>query len=58
MQNITGALSQAAAAALTGTMAVRFGYREIFNANMILALIAAFLVLVLLFPKRHFISRS
>jgi len=43
VQNIVGALSQAGSAALTGMVIVRFGYGFVFNANGILAGLAAIL---------------
>jgi MFS family permease len=43
-QNIVGALSQAGSAALTGILVVRFGYGVVFNANAILAGLAAAMV--------------
>jgi MFS family permease len=46
VQNITGALSQAGAAALTGIAVVRFGYGVVFNSNLVLAVFSAILVLI------------
>ena len=43
-QNITGALSQAGAAAITGTLIVRDGYGLVLGLNAVLALFAAMMV--------------
>jgi predicted MFS family arabinose efflux permease len=48
VQNITGALSQAAAAAITGSLLVRYGYPTVLSGNAIVAFAAALLLLVLL----------
>lgn len=50
-QNITGALVQAGSAAITGSLIVRFGYSTVFGINAVLALIAAVISFVFLFPK-------
>lgn len=51
MQNITGALSQAGASALTGVLIVSRGYSPVFNGSAVLALVAAFLVFAFLMPS-------
>ena len=43
VQNITGALSQAGAAALTGIAVVRFGYGVVFTSNLVLAMLSSVL---------------
>ncbi len=48
VQNITGALSQAAAAAITGSLLVRYGYPAVLSGNAIVALAAALLLVILL----------
>ncbi|HLY42821.1 MAG TPA: MFS transporter [Terracidiphilus sp.] len=48
LQNVTGALAQAAAAALTGMLVVRYGYKLIFAGDGVTALFAALLVFLLL----------
>lgn len=50
-QNIVGALFQAGSAAITGILIVRYGYGVIFNANALLAGLAAVLVFAYLVPK-------
>jgi MFS family permease len=52
IQNITGALSQAGSAALTGTLIVHSGYGLVFRANAVLALFAALLVFACLASDR------
>jgi MFS family permease len=44
VQNIVGALSGAGSAALTGIFVIRYGYGVVFNANALLACLAALLV--------------
>lgn len=53
MQNIVGALSQAASAALSGMLIVRLGYGVVFYANGLLAFIAALLVFALLLRENR-----
>jgi len=48
VQNIVGALSQAGAAALTGSLLVRYGYSTVLSGNAVAAVAAAFLLFVLL----------
>jgi MFS family permease len=48
VQNITGSLSNAAAAVVTGSMIVRFGYANVFTGIAAIAVLAALLLLVLL----------
>lgn len=51
VQNITGALVQAASAGITGSLIVRFGYSTIFWINALLAFIAALIAVVILLPS-------
>ncbi len=48
IQNIVGALSQAGAAAITGSLLVRYGYPTVLSGNAVAAVVAAFLLFVLL----------
>jgi MFS family permease len=48
MQNIVGALSQAAAAFITGNFVVRYGYPAVLSGNAMVAIAAALLLFVLL----------
>lgn len=50
-QNITGALVQAGSAGIIESLIVRFGYSTVFGVNVVLALMAAVISFVFLFPK-------
>jgi hypothetical protein len=52
MQNIVGALAGAGSAAMTGIIVVRFGYGVIFNADALLAGLAALLAFSCMASKR------
>jgi len=52
IQNISGALCQAGASAMTGMVIVRFGYGPVFDFTTALALVAAFLLLTCVANER------
>jgi predicted MFS family arabinose efflux permease len=53
VQNITGALSQAGSAALTGTLILHQGYGMVFQANAVLALLGALVVFLCLTSEQR-----